>query len=112
MTLGKGYDWATWLMGIQRSLISGGSSAMVSGLAGIGIAPGTFNFTGNLGNTLKLMGIMFLFQGGYRMFEFLALHPAPDPIAAAAAIQSAQIAAKETVAAIADAKDKMSPNKD
>jgi hypothetical protein len=109
MTLGAGYDWATWRMGIMRSLISGGSSSMVSGLAGIGIAPGTFNLTGNLSNTLKLMSVMFLFQGGYRMFEFLALHPIPDPVAAAQAIQSAQAAAKQTVAAIAEVKDKMAP---
>ena len=109
MTLGTGYDWATWRMGIMRSLISGGSAAMVSGLASIGIAPDKFNFSGNLSSTLKLMLIMFCFQGGYRMFEFLALHPAPDPLAAAQAIQSAQVAAKETVAAIADAKDKLTP---
>lgn len=112
MTLGTGYDWSTWRMGILRSLISGGSSAMVSGLTSIGIAPGTFNLTGNLSNTLKLMLIMFCFQGGYRMFEFLALHPSPDPVAAAQAIQSAQAAAKQTVAAIAEVKDKLATPKD
>jgi hypothetical protein len=74
----KKYDWATWMLGIMRSFISGGSSAMVAGLTSMGIAPGTFNLTNSVGNTLKLMGIMFMFQGGYRMFEFLQLHGAPD----------------------------------
>ena len=85
------YDWATWLMGILRSLLSGGSSAMVSGFASMGIAPGTFNLTSSIGNTFKLMGIMFLFQGLYRMFEFLQLHGAPDPVALQAKLDGLQL---------------------
>ncbi len=76
----RSYDWPTWLLGIFRSFISGGSAAMVSGLTSIGIAPDKFNLSSSVGNTLKLMGVMFLFQGGYRMFEFLQLHGAPDQI--------------------------------
>ena len=76
----KQYDWPTWFLGIMRSFISGGSSAMVAGLTSIGIAPGTFNLHSSIRNTLELMGIMFMFQGGYRMFEFLQLHGAPDTL--------------------------------
>lgn len=76
----RAYDWPTWFLGIVRSFISGGSSAMVAGLTSMGIAPGTFNLTNSVGNTLKLMGVMFLFQGMYRMFEFLQLHGAPDKV--------------------------------
>jgi hypothetical protein len=74
------YDWPTWFIGILRSFISGGSSAMVAGLTSMGIAPGTFNLNNSVGNTIKLMGIMFMFQGGYRMFEFLQLHGSPDKV--------------------------------
>jgi hypothetical protein len=79
------------MIGIFRSFISGGSSAMVAGLSSMGIAPGTFNLTNSVGNTLKLMGVMFLFQGGYRMFEFLQLHGAPDKLQ-----QTLQVAAEAT----------------
>ena len=97
----KSYDWATWLIGIFRSFISGGSAAMVSGLTSIGIAPDKFNLTNSVGNTLKLMGVMFLFQGGYRMFEFLQLHGAPDQLAAS--LQTAAQATAQAGSAIAEA---------
>ncbi len=97
-----GYDWQTWLLGIFRSFISGGSSAMVAGLSSMGIAPGTFNLSNSIGNTLKLMGVMFLFQGGYRMFEFLQLHGAPDRLQAA--LDVADVATKQAADAIQDAK--------
>lgn len=103
------YDWATWWLGIMRSFISGGSSAMVAGFAGMGIAPGTFNLTNSFTNTLKLMGVMFLFQGGYRMFEFLNLHGAPDQLQvslqkASDAAESAQNDVQRAQAAVAQAK--------
>lgn len=98
------YDWTTWGLGIMRSFISGGSSAMVSGLASIGIAPDKFNLTDSLHNTLKLMGVMFLFQGGYRMFEFLQLHGAPDPVALQQALANAEAQTKNAVAAVQEAK--------
>ena len=116
VTNARAYDWPTWFLGIFRSFISGGSAAMVSGLTSIGIAPDKFNLSSSVGNTLKLMGVMFLFQGGYRMFEFLQLHGAPDQLAAqldtavAAAKQSqivagqAQEAAGQAVQAVESAK--------
>lgn len=107
----KQYDWGTWWIGILRAFISGGSSAMVAGLTSMGIAPGTFNLSGSLGNTLKLMGIMFLFQGGYRMFEFLQLHGAPDKLqqslstAAAATKQAGAAISKAQVDAVTNGSD-------
>lgn len=96
------YDWATWLLGIMRSFISGGSSAMVAGLTSMGIAPGTFNLTNSVGNTLKLCGTMFLFQGGYRMFEYLQLHGTPDQVQAK--LDVAASATEKAASAISDAK--------
>jgi len=75
---------------------------MVDGLTSMGIAPGTFNLSNSVGNTLKLMGVMFLFQGGYRMFEFLQLHGAPDRLQAA--LETAQAAQNVASNAIQDAK--------
>lgn len=78
------YDWPTWWIGIMRSFISGGSSSMVAAMAGMGIAPDKFNLqtgaTGGLWHTAELMVVMFVFQGLYRMFEFLTLHSAPDKV--------------------------------
>jgi len=106
-TNAKSYDWATWMIGIFRAFISGGSSAMVAGLTSMGIAPGTFNLTGSIGNTLKLMAVMFGFQGGYRMFEFLQLHGAPDQLQQS--LNTAEAKAKEATAAIQDAKTQVPP---
>lgn len=103
------YDWGTWLLGIFRSFISGGSSAMVAGLTSMGIAPGTFNLSNSIGNTLKLCGTMFLFQGGYRMFEYLQLHGAPDQVQAK--LETAAVATKEAAAAISDAKSAATKDK-
>jgi len=108
ITNAQSYDWQTWLLGIFRSFISGGSAAMVSGMAGIGIAPDRFNLTNSYGNTLKLMGVMFLFQGGYRMFEFLQLHGAPDKLQVA--LNTADVAAQQAVGAIKDAKSAVGEN--
>jgi len=80
ITNAMGYDWPTWLLGIMRSFISGGSSSMVAAMGGMGIAPDKFNLNAGLGNTVKLMVVMFVFQGCYRMFEFLQLHSAPDKV--------------------------------
>ena len=74
------YDWPTWFLGIMRSFISGGSSSMVAAMGGMGIAPDRYNLNAGLGNTVKLMVVMFVFQGCYRMFEFLQLHSAPDKV--------------------------------
>jgi hypothetical protein len=113
----KGYDWSTWTLGILRSFISGGSASMVAGFTSMGIAPNTFNLTNSIGNTIKLMAVMFLFQGAYRMFEFLAIHGAPDKLqqalqtaadAADASAKQAQVAAN----AVTDAKEAAVQEKD
>lgn len=76
----KTYAWGDWLIGIMRSFISGGSAAIVSGLTSMGIDSQQFNLTDHKGHTFEMMGVMFLVQGGYRMFEFLSLHAVPDPV--------------------------------
>lgn len=103
------YDWATWMIGIMRSFISGGSSAMMAGMASMGIAPDRFNLNLGLGNTLRLMGIMFLFQGLYRLFEFLNLHGAPDKLQQK--LDAAKAASQDTTAAIKDAQSSMPTTK-
>jgi hypothetical protein len=75
----------------------------------MGISPDKFNLNAGLGNTMKLAGIMFTAMGVYRLAEYLTIHAVPDPIAAQQAMQSAQVAAKEAVVAISDAKDKLTP---
>ncbi len=96
------YDWATWFIGIMRSFISGASSAMVAAMSSIAIDPSNFNLSGNLRHTLEMGGIMFLFQGGYRMFEFLQLHGAPDKLQQALDVAAQQ--ASKTVDAVQEAK--------
>lgn len=74
------YDWATWIIGIERSFVQGGSGAVVAGLATIGIDPKDFNLTNGLRHTLEQMGIVFFVMGLIQMFMFLQTHGAPEKI--------------------------------
>lgn len=91
------YAWGDWFLGIMRSFLSGAAVALTTGTGGavLGI-PGPMVW--------KLMGINFVLMGLYRMGEFLQLHGAPDPVAQAAALQKAEVAGKQVVAAVAEAK--------
>lgn len=74
------YDWDTWLMGILRSLTTGGSNGVLSGLVSMGIDPQHFNLSGGLGHTLKMMLGMFILSSIVGMFVFLQTHGAPDKL--------------------------------
>lgn len=102
ITNAQGYAWGDWWIGIMRSFLSGGAAAFLTGTGGalIGI-PGK--------QTLELMGINFLSMGLYRMGEFLTLHGAPDKVQQA--LDTAESKAKETVAAVQDAKAAAPPEK-
>jgi len=96
-------DWQSWLVGIMRSFLSGGSSALITGGSGaiIGVSQT---------HILILMGSNFLLMGLYRLGEFLQLHGAPDQIqqqltVATKEIQAAQVHADKATSAIEDAKD-------
>jgi len=67
------YDFGTWMIGIFRSFLSGGATALCTGAGGalVGI-PGK--------QAWELMGINFILMGLYRMGEFLQLHGAPDQL--------------------------------
>jgi hypothetical protein len=91
----KTYDFGTWMIGIMRSFLSGGAAAL-GGITGSGIA-GL-----NLRQTLIVTGSGFVVMGLYRLGEFLQLHGAPDKIQQALTV--AENKAKETVAAVKDAK--------
>src|ERR1035437_178079 len=74
----QGFDWETWIIGIWRSVTSGGSNGVISGLVSMGIDPAHFNLTDGLTHTLKMMGGMFVLSGIVSMFIFLQTHGAPD----------------------------------
>jgi hypothetical protein len=97
----KQYAWGDWILGIFRAFISGGSAAMVAGFSSMGIAPDKFNLTTGIGKTFLLMGVMFLFMGLFRMFEFLQLHGAPEQLQATLA--GAAVASQTASDAIAQA---------
>jgi hypothetical protein len=79
--LGK-YDWATWLVGIWRAIITGGTGGVISGFASMGIDPEHFNLTTGLGHVFRLAGIMFVAMAFVHLVLFLNTHPAPDPATA------------------------------
>ena len=104
------YDFGTWMLGIMRSFISGGSAAVAGGLSVMGIDSEHFNLHKGLPHVLEMMFTMFLIMGLYRMFEFLQLHGAPDKLEQALANASAQsnkamIQATKAAGAVADARD-------
>jgi hypothetical protein len=69
----KTYAWKDWLIGILRSFLSGGATALATGggAAVVGIPAH---------QTWQLMGINFVLMGLYRLGEFLQLHGAPDTV--------------------------------
>jgi hypothetical protein len=99
------YDWSTWLVGIWRAVIQGGSGAVVSSIATIGIDPEHFNLTTGLGHVFEQMGAVFLVMGLIHMFIFLQTHGMPDPSTQiqAAEARGFQSGAKATGEAMADA---------
>lgn len=103
------YDWPTWLLGIMRSFLSGGASALITGGGGavLGIPQK---------QVWLLMGTNFILMGLYRMGEFLQLHGAPDKLQQtleAAAIESNKAVAQASKAAdaVAEAKAAIPPEK-
>lgn len=98
----SGYDWASWAMGIFRSITQGGSNGVLAGLVSMGIDPQHFNITGGgLTHLLEMMGGMFLLSSAVGMFTFLQTHGAPDRVQQA--LQAAAAASAATSDAIRDA---------
>ena len=74
----KGYDWATWLMGILRSVTTGGATGVLSAPVSMGIDPDHFNFGAGLHKTLAMMSAMFIGSAIIHMCVFLQTHGAPE----------------------------------
>jgi len=72
-----GLDWGKWLYGVVAAFIGGGSSAITSGLAAIGIDPDHFNLNNGLRHTATLAGTVFVVSGGISAFAFLKQSPLP-----------------------------------
>jgi hypothetical protein len=96
----RGYNWSDWWIGIMRSFLSGGASALLTGTGGavIGIPAK---------QVWILMGVNFLTMGLYRMGEFLTLHGAPDKVQET--LNVAEGKAKEAVAAVQEAQKAATP---
>jgi putative Ca2+/H+ antiporter (TMEM165/GDT1 family) len=90
------YDWATWLLGIMRSFLSGGAAALAA-LGGSSVAGISAK------QTAIMTGSGFLIMGLYRMGEFLELHGAPDQLQAT--LDAAAVATKEAVKQVSKAQE-------
>ena len=68
-----------WLYGLGSAVIGGGSSAVTSGLTGMGFAPDKFNLT-NASGIWHLLGLMlanFIVSGILSAFFYLRQSPLP-----------------------------------
>lgn len=72
----KKLDWDGWLYGLGSAAISGGASAVTSGLAAMGLAPETFNLE-QPGLVLKLAAISFAVNAILSVFLYLKQSPLP-----------------------------------
>jgi hypothetical protein len=104
----RAYDWSTWMMGIFRSVLSGGAVALTTlgGASYVGLSPKSM---------WTMVGLNFITMAGYRLGEFLTLHGAPDQLqaqldTAAIAAKTAQAAAGQAVQAVETAKTIAPPN--
>ncbi len=68
-------DWGNWIYGLFAALIGGGSTAVVGAMAVSAIDSREFSL-GSL-NSIKVMGIMFLWSGGKDFFLYLKQNPLP-----------------------------------
>jgi len=98
------YDWNTWMMGLLRSALSGGSMALITlgGATSLGVSTW---------KTWTMVGINFIAMALYRMGEFLQLRSGPDPLTQslddAEKAADANVASAQKVAeAVSDAKGK------
>ncbi len=68
-----------WLYGLGSAIISGGASAVVSGLASIGIAPDKFNMANvsGIGHLMELMLANFVVSGFIGAMFYLKQSPLP-----------------------------------
>lgn len=76
----KAYDWATWVMGIWRSVIGGGAGAVAGSFGPMVTDPKDWNIHQGLGNVFESMAIGFVIGALVHLFIFLSTHPAPDPV--------------------------------
>jgi|ERR1019366_1915618 hypothetical protein len=92
------YDWQTWMIGILRSAIAGGSTGVLNSLLSMGIDPQNINFTNGLKKALAMMFGSFILGGVVHMFIFLSTHSGPDPLQQAlqAAASNVEIEAAKT----------------
>lgn len=100
----RGYDWATWFMGIMRSFIAGGAGAVASPLGPMILDPKDYNLGSGLVKVLISMLIGFGVSGVVGLAMFLKTHSGPDRIQESLAV--AADATAQAGAAIADAQKK------
>ena len=97
----RGYDWATWVMGIMRSFIGGGGGALAGALGPMATDSDHFNLGAGFHHTLASMGVGFVIVGIIHLGIFLQTHGAPDKLQSS--LQTAADANVEAGKAIADA---------
>jgi hypothetical protein len=104
----QGYDWSSWLVGIIRSAVSGGATAILNTTGTALVLPNDVNTGAGLHKLLALLGIYFALGAIVHMAIFLETHGAPDKLQQAlaeAAVQSQQavVQAAKVQDAVADA---------
>lgn len=78
LTNARGYDWATWVMGIMRAFISGGAGAIAGAFGPMVTDPKDWNLGGGLNHVLESMAIGFLIAGLTHLGIFLQTHATPE----------------------------------
>jgi hypothetical protein len=76
----KGYDWATWFMGIMRSIIAGGATSILNTGGTALIVPSAVNTGTGLHTLLSLVAVYFIIGAITHMAIYLSTHGAPDQL--------------------------------
>jgi len=77
----KSYDWATWLVGIIRSVVSGGATSILNAGGTALVIPESVNTGAGLHKLLALLAVYFVLGAITHMAIFLSTHGAPDQVA-------------------------------
>lgn len=71
-------DWSNWAYGLVSGIISGGASAVVSGMTVVAMDPSDYNF--HTGKFYTLVALLFLVNGTMGAMMFLRNQPLPSKI--------------------------------
>lgn len=92
---GRGFNTADWIYGLMAAFVSGGASAVTSGITVTAMDPADFNL--QTGRFYTLVGALFAVNGLMGAMMFLKQKPLPDVKIVETVVQKTEMAGSPPV---------------